>query len=294
VTTSETRSLTGSGLCGSSHERSDGGDRAFDQQVGFVVGERERRSDHDQVAVRAVGTPGAGVQEEPVGLGRCDDLLRGPIPARERLLRGTVADELQADHRAEAADIADVRQVGQRGAELLEQPLPELAAPLDQLVLPKLREDRPPDRGADRVVGVREPMDEAEFRDGVVDLAAGHAQSERPVAGGGPLPGGEDVRPHAPVVAAEPPPGAPEPGHHLVGDEQHAVAPADLGDRGPVVVRRNGAAQRGAGDRFRDERGHGLGPGLDDRAVERLGVGCPAPLGMRRHRAPVLVRGRNV
>jgi hypothetical protein len=41
------------------------------------------------------------------------------------------------------------------------------------------------------------------------------------------------------MVEAEPAPGPTEAGHHLVGDQQDAVARADLGDRRPVVVGRD-------------------------------------------------------
>src|SRR6266545_5597338 len=102
------------------------------------------------------------------------------------------------------------------------------------------------------MVGVGEAVGEAGTADGVVDLAGGHGQAERPVAGGGALGERKDVGPHAPVVAGEPAPGAAEAGHDLVGDQQHAVAAADVGDRRPVVVGRDGGAEGGAGDRLGD------------------------------------------
>ena len=96
-------------------------------------------------------------------------------------------------------------------------------------------------------------------RDGLVDLAARRREPERHVAAGGALAGGEDVRPDAPVVDAEPRARAAEPGHDLVGDHQDAVRAADLDDRGPVVVAGHRGAERRAGDGLRDEGRHGVG-----------------------------------
>ena len=107
---------------------------------------------------------------------------------------------------------------------------------LDQVAFAQDAEDGPAGGGPDHVVGVGEAVGEAAGADGVVDRAARHGQPQRPVAGGGPLGQDQDVGPDRPVVAGEPAAGAAEPGHDLVGDEQHPVAAADLGDRRPVVV----------------------------------------------------------
>jgi hypothetical protein len=86
-----------------------------------------------------------------------------------------------------------------------------------------------------------------------------------------PLRRNEDVRPDSPVVDPEPAPGPAEPRHHLVGDEQDAVAAADLGDQRPVVVGRDDGRERGPDDRLGDER--------RDRARLR---GLDRPLELRR------------
>ena len=70
------------------------------------------------------------------------------------------------------------------------------------------------------------------------------------------------------MVDPEPAPGAPEPGHHLVRDEQDPVAPADLGDRLPVAIGRDDGRQRRADDRLRDERGDGARARRLDRALQ--------------------------
>ena len=62
------------------------------------------------------------------------------------------------------------------------------------------------------------------------------------------------------MIEAEPAAGPSEAGHHLVGDEQDAVAAADLGDQRPVAVGRDHGRQRRANDRLGDERGDGAGP----------------------------------
>jgi hypothetical protein len=83
------------------------------------------------------------------------------------------------------------------------------------------------------------------------------------------------------VIHAEPAAGPAEPGHHLVGDEQHAVAAADVGDRPPVPVGRLDRGQRRTNDRLGDERGDGAGPGRLEGPVQlaRELVGCPERVG---------------
>jgi hypothetical protein len=136
---------------------------------------------------------------------------------------------------------------------------------------------------------------EATLADGVVDRPRGHGQPERPVAGGGPLGQDQDVGPDRPVVAGEPAAGAAESGHDLVGDDQHPVAAADLGDRRPVVVGRDGRPQAGPGDRLGHERGHRARRRGEDLLLEGLGVAGPAAgrVGVA-ERAAVLVRGQGV
>ena len=122
---------------------------------------------------------------------------------------------------------------------------------------------------------MREPVDEALAwsRDRLVDLPAARREAERPVAAGRALGRHEDVRPDAPVIDAEPATRPPEAGHDLVRDEQHAVPGAHLGDRRPVVVRRDGRPERGTHDRLGEEGRHATRPGLLDRGLE-LGGQC--------------------
>ena len=59
------------------------------------------------------------------------------------------------------------------------------------------------------------------------------------------------------MLAGEPPSGAAEAGHHLVENEQDAVAVAHLADRAQVAVRRHDDPVR-ARDRLEDDGGDGF------------------------------------
>ncbi len=65
--------------------------------------------------------------------------------------------------------------------------------------------------------------------------------------------------------------GAAHAGHDFVGDEQHAVTAADVGDRLQISGRRNHRPERGSADRFEDEGG-GLAVACLDGAFEFGGV----------------------
>ena len=73
----------------------------------------------------------------------------------------------------------------------------------------------------------------------VDDLAARDHRAERHVARVDPLRDAEDVGHDVPVLAREPLAGAAEAGHHLVEDQQDAVAVADLAHALEVAVGRH-------------------------------------------------------
>jgi hypothetical protein len=66
--------------------------------------------------------------------------------------------------------------------------------------------------------------------------------------------------------------GTAEARHDLVDDQQHPVAPADLGHGGEVVVGRHQHAAGGADHRLGDERRHRVGALGDDHGLEGLGI----------------------
>ena len=57
------------------------------------------------------------------------------------------------------------------------------------------------------------------------------------------------------MVHGEVAPRAAHAGHHLVSDQQNAVAPANFGNAFDISGRRNHRAQRRTAYRFKDERG---------------------------------------
>ena len=61
--------------------------------------------------------------------------------------------------------------------------------------------------------------------------------------------------------------------HHLVGDQQHTVLPADLGEARPVVVGRLDRARGRADDRLRYEGGDGVGTLALDDPFDLVGTG---------------------
>ena len=96
------------------------------------------------------------------------------------------------------------------------------------------------------------------------------------------------------MVHAEPPSGASEPRHDLVGDHEHPVAATDLDDLGPVVLARDRRRERGPGDRLGDERRDGVRAVGLDHPLQLGGVPVAATVGVRRVLAAVLVGTRRV
>ncbi len=262
-------------------------------ELALVVGDHERRSEHHQIAV-AVDVTRARVQEQPRVPGRREDAFGRLELAGERRPARPVRHELDAHHQPDPSNIPDRGIVLERRRERLHEELPLARARLDEVVLGQSAQRGVGDRGADAVVRPREPVDEP----GLAHRLEHHTRTRREPEGEVParrtLPHRHHVGPDAPVVDAEPSPGATEPGHDLVGDQENAVAPADLGDGRPVVVGRDGGGQRRTGDRLGDERGDRGRAGVGDRPVQALGVPRAAGDGVVGVRTPVLVRGVHV
>ena len=88
--------------------------------------------------------------------------------------------------------------------------------------------------------------------------------------------------------------------HHLIGDEQHVVAIADLADALKVAVGRRHATHGRADDRLGDEASHVLGPVPADHPLELVGAAqaargaISAAIGIRRRDLGHVVDHRRV
>ena len=87
------------------------------------------------------------------------------------------------------------------------------------------------------------------------DLLAAQRHRQRQLAAGYALGQAQDIRHDPGMVAGQKPPGAAPAGHHLIGDQQHAVADADFrhfGQQGrgveqhPPVPRASGSSSKAA------------------------------------------------
>ena len=127
------------------------------------------------------------------------------------------------------------------------------------------------------------------------DPVGGDHPAHRHIGGGERLGDGHDVGLVAVALAAEPV-AEPAPGaDHLVGDQQHVVAVADLAHALEVAVLRRDAAA-GVLERLEDHRGDGVGVLVEDLLLdlvgrpERIAIGRP-PVAVR-VRAPETPRGQ--
>ena len=114
---------------------------------------------------------------------------------------------------------------------------------------------------------VRQPAGVGAVGEGRVDGVIDRNPAEWDVAGGDTFREGHQIRHDVEVVDTEPLSGPPESGHHLVGDEDDAVAVADLPDSCPVPGRRNHDAG-GARHRFQDQCGERRRALVRDEAIE--------------------------
>ncbi len=111
-------------------------------------------------------------------------------------------------------------------------------------------------------------------RDGLVDRCGAEHRADRLVSSAEALGDGDDVRRDAFLLAGEKRPRAPASAHHLVKDQQHAMAIADLADRGEIAgLRRHGPGGR-TDHRLCEERDDRLRP---DTLQFLLECGCGAP-----------------
>jgi len=207
------------------------------------VGQVERRQQSDHVAV------GAGrEQQQPVLPRVAHDGFD-----RRRIGRPVGAgDELDADHRAHAAHVADLREVVLQAAQHAAQPLPDRGRPLEQAVLLDHVERR--QRGGDRHRIAAERRAQHARPHPVHDLGlADHGRQGE--AGGERLGAGHQIGLEPVVVDRPPGAGAADAGLDLVVDPQRADlvgVGAQAGEEG--AGRGNEPAL--PGDRLDHEGGH--------------------------------------
>ena len=100
-------------------------------------------------------------------------------------------------------------------------------------------------------------------------LGGEHAGDGR-IAAAEALAGHQHVRWHAPVVEAEGRAGAPEASHHVVRQQQHVVAVAELAHALPIAVGRHDGAAARADDGFRQQRGDGIRADAQNLRLQRI------------------------
>ena len=142
-----------------------------------------------------------------------------------RLLRLRICDKLDREHRAEPADIADLRPPSLPGFHPRPDRLADVVRPLDQALVVDHVEHGEGGGDRDRVADERSTDGTLVRR--VHDLGLPeHARQRQPH--GDRLRDGDQVRLDAGVLDREEATRAREPGLHLVDDEHDAVAVADL------------------------------------------------------------------
>ena len=143
---------------------------------------------------------------------------------RSRLLGDRIANELERDHRAEAADVADLRPARLPGEQARTQRVTEDLRPRNELLLLEDVEHRARSSKRDGIADER-AADRARVRV-VHDLCAADHAGQRQ-ATGDRLRDDHQVRLDLEVLHREHATGPPEAGLHLVGDEDDPVLVAD-------------------------------------------------------------------
>ena len=218
-------------------------------------------------------------------------LVDGGRQRRCRLLGVAVGDQLHGDHRAAAADLADLGvSLGQAVQSVREDSAHGPRARPQVLGFHRLdRRERRRARDRFAAIGAAQPTGV----DGVHDLGATGDGRQRHTAGNA-LGGGDEVGHDALVVTGEPVAGPAEAGLHLVGDEEDVVLAAPIGQRRKETPRR-GDETALALDRLDDDCGGvllaDLRMDLVDDVVERLLRTCllytsPSPRDRTRYRMP--------
>ena len=206
-------------------------------------------------------TSPSGRSSTPLAAGGGADPRSGGGLGRERRRAGPVGDQLDADHQAALADVADMRVVGELVGECPAQALDLGRQGLENPVALEQIERGEGRRAAERVAGEGVTVKEGPAVAGpgaeelIVDPLGGQGRGERRVAAGQSLGQAQEIGRDVLLGAGEQRTGAAEAGRHLVGDEQDVVLAAE--GRGPgQVARRVDEHAGGALDqRLQDEGG---------------------------------------
>ena len=200
--------------------------------VNLVAVDDQWRRVQQMIARDSIGGPRARIRHQTSRQRGITDSRRDAPRRRERLFRRSIADELDAKQESQSAHVADdLVPLGQ-----LAQPLLEIRSHsrgvLDQPVVEDVAEHGAPmahDIGLPDEVC---PMTKEPLRERTSPTNSGLASTAPSgrIAAADSLGADDQIGNHTPVI--EPPPlaRASEPGHHLVGDEEDAVAVADLAD----------------------------------------------------------------
>lgn len=200
----------------------------------------------------------------------------------ERGLGVARRDQLEAAEEPPAADVADVGMVAEA---VLEAPLETVAqlphagqqvAGLDGTLNGQGRGAG----GGVADVGMAVLEEARALGDGRADALADQGRADRLIAGAQPLGDGHQVRRHALLLGGEQAAGAAHAAHHLVEDQEDAVAIADLAHALEIARHGGHRAERRADHRLGDEGHHVLRPQALDLALELLGQ--PLAVGLRR------------
>src|SRR5215212_5873924 len=96
----------------------------------------------------------------------------------------------------------------------------------------------------------------------------GKYRSQRSISAADPLGADDQIRDHAPMIETPTPAGAPESGHHFVGDKEDPVPIADLTDALEIPWCGWHSAKRSSDHGFGHERGHIVRADLANRVFE--------------------------
>src|SRR5215831_14913660 len=248
---------------------------APDDLLELGVGRNVRWGEENGIALDAIDVAARGVADEAILEGALADGLRQRALGRKWGTRRAVGHELDADQEAAAANIAHgvvarerrtqrALEFRARGAYPLEEPVP-----LDDGLH---RDSRGARRGvsAEGVAGERPAVGGLEHRG---DRARIDGGAEGHIAPREALRHRHDVGHHAILLERAPGSGPTRAAHHLIGDEQHAVAAADLAHALRVPGGRRHGATGSTHHGLEDEGGDVLGSHAEDLRFElRCGV----------------------